>query len=162
MTELKYILDDGLLADMMEIERASFPSPWDEEDVKNGLKSNGRLRFIGIFEDGALAGWSCMGVCLDEAHLMTLAVSPRMRRKGLGRRLLAFTMQAASDAGARYMELECRRSNTVAQALYSAAGFLKVGVRKGYYADTGDDALIYVIIALPEGDSENDPYLIRE
>ena len=162
MTAIKYPLEAGDLARMMEIERLSFPSPWSEEDVKSALESGGRIRCLGICEDDDLIGWGCFAAGFEEAHLMTLAIHPDRRQSGLGSRLLRAIMQAASDSGARYMELECRKNNTAAQKLYRSLGFLRVDTRPGYYTDTGEDALIYVHPALPEGDSERDPFLIRE
>lgn len=162
MTRRKYPLGISDLPEMMEIERLSFPSPWSEEDVKYALTSGGEVRCLGICEGETLIGWGCFRMGLGEAHLMTVAVHPNRRQRGIGRKLTLALMQAASDAGATYMELECRRGNLVAQKLYRSLGFLRVGVRPGYYTDTGEDALIYVHIRLPEGDSERDPFLIRE
>lgn len=162
MTALKYPLDEGDLSQMLAIERLSFPSPWSEEDLKTALNSGGRLRCLGLSENARLIGWGCFAAGFSEAHLMTVAVHPDLRRRGYGRQLMQSLMQAASDCGAKYMELECRRSNLAAQALYKSLGFIRVGVKPGYYTDTGDDALIYVNLKLPEGDSEHDPYLIRE
>ena len=147
---------------MLAIERESFPSPWSESDILTALTSGARLRCLGLFEDGCLAGWGCFAAGLEEAHLLSVAIAPGKRRRGLGRSLMQALMQAASDAGCRYMELECRRGNTPAQNLYASLGFLKVGTRPHYYTDTGEDALIYVHVALPEGDCERDPFLIRE
>ena len=161
MTEIQYILDGGDIARMMEIERASFPSPWLEEDVRRGVLSP-NARCLGIFSSGRLAGWGMAFIGLWEAHLMTLAVHPDERRRGLGRKLLRAVMQASADAGAAYMELECRERNLAAQRLYESEGFTRVGRRRGYYTDTQEDAILYACQDLPEGNAENDPYLIRE
>ena len=161
MTDIHYILDGRDLARMMEIERASFPSPWPEEDVRQGIQSK-NARCLGIFENGTLAGWGMAFVGLWEAHLMTIAVHPDKRRQGLGRKLLRALMQAGADAGAAYMELECREGNLAAQKLYESEGFVRAGVKRGYYQDSGEDACVYVNQDLPEGNEENDPYLVRE
>ena len=162
MTEIRYILDAGDLARMMEIERASFPSPWEESDVLGGINSRGRLRFLGLYDGGTLLGWACFSIAFTEAHLLTLAVDPSFRGRGYGKQLLLGAMQAAADAGGQYMELECRQGNLTAQALYAGQGFVRVGRNKDYYTDTGEDALIYVKPSLPAGDPERDPFLIRE
>ena len=162
MTEIKYPLGEGDLNGMLEIERLSFPSPWSEEDVRTALFSGGRLRCLGLTEEERLIGWGCFAASFSEAHLMTVAIHPDSRGRGHGRRLMQALLQAAADSGAKYMELECRKRNLAAQAMYTSLGFIRVGVKRGYYTDTGDDALIYVLLNLPEGDSERDPYLIRE
>ena len=162
MTEVRYIKGAGDIARMMEIERSSFASPWDESDVLRELASDGRTRFLGVYADGLLAGWGCFSLYFTVSHLMTLAVHPDFRRNGLATSLLKGILQAAADAGARYMQLECRAGNTAAQALYRSLGFKRAGVSTAYYPDTGEDALIYIHPRLPEGNSENDPYLIQE
>ena len=162
MTEIKYPLDRAEIGRMMAIERQSFPSPWSEDDVDAALSSGGRLRCLGITDGGTLVGWGCFGLGPGFAHIMTLAIDPAYRHRGFGKRLLDSMLLAASDAGARYAELECREGNKAAQALYKRAGFKQAGRQERYYTDTGEDALIYVKIPLPEGDSGRDPYLIRE
>jgi ribosomal-protein-alanine N-acetyltransferase len=77
----------------------------------------------------------------DEAEILTLAVDPAQRRRGLGRRLLACAMRTAAERGARHMLLEVGEANQAARALYACAGFLEVGRRRRYYRD-GSDALI--------------------
>ncbi len=162
MTDTACITDARQLAAMMEIERASFDHPWSEADVREGLAAGGRLRFLGVYEDGALRGWGCFGLGLWEAHLMTIAVDPGARGRGLGGQLLTAIEQAAADAGAQLMTLECRAGNRAAQRFYEARGYARAGVEKGYYTDTGEDALLYLKASLPEGNEERDPFLIRE
>ncbi len=162
MTRAAYITDGAELKRMMEIERLSFASPWDESDVERELASYGRTRFMGVYGEEGLLGWACFSPCFSVAHLLTLAVHPSYRRRHLATALMRGIMQAAADAGCMFMQLECRQNNLAAQALYSGLGFKKAGVSRGYYTDTGEDALIYVHPRLPEGNSENDPYLTRE
>ena len=162
MTKIKYPLEAGDQDRMLEIERLSFSSPWSEEDIRHALLSRDGMRCLGLCEEETLIGWGCFRLGFGEAHLTTVAIHPVYRRKGFGRKLTSALLQAASDAGATYMELECRRGNHAAQELYKSLHFLRAGIRYGYYTDTGEDALIYVNINLPEGDSERDPFLIRE
>ena len=158
---IRYITDDKDIERMLQIERLSFPTPWDESDVRESVTQS-RLRCMGVYEAGTLAGWGCVHTGICEAHLMTLAVHPAYRRRGYGKALLDAFIRASADAGCTYMELECRKGNTAARALYEAAGFIKTLTRPGYYADTGEDAVIYVLPSLPDGNAENDPYLLRE
>ena len=154
----RYLLDGASLDEMMAVEQRSFPSPWSREDVRSTLTSPW-LRVIGAFEGEKLIGWGCAGVNPPEARLMTIAILPEFRRKGYGKTLLGALLRAAADAGCGYMELECRRNNLPARQMYETHGFIKVGVSKGYYTDTGEDAFVYCLPALPEGVPENDPYI---
>ena len=153
-----YLRDDSRLDDMLAVERSCFASPWSREDIKNALSAPW-LRCMGVFEDEQLIGWGCAGVTPPEARLMTIAVLPGYRRIGYGKTLLKALLQAAADTGCGYMELECRAGNLPAQQMYKTHGFIKVGISKGYYTDTGEDAYIYCLPALPEGKPENDPYI---
>ncbi|MCX7684005.1 MAG: GNAT family N-acetyltransferase [Acetobacteraceae bacterium] len=94
-------------------------------------------------------GMAMLRVAADEAEILTLAVRPGARRRGLGRALLAAAMAAAAAAGARRMLLEVAEDNAAARALYAAAGFAPVGRRPGYYPG-GGDALV-LAAALPGG-----------
>ena len=154
----RYLTDESRLDEMLAVEISSFSSPWSREDVKSTLTSPW-LRVVGAFDGEDLAGWGCAGVNPPEARLMTIAILPNFRRKGYGRALLKALLQAVADAGCGYMELECRKSNLPAQQMYRTSGFIKVGVSKGYYTDTGEDAYIYCLPELPEGHPENDPYI---
>jgi len=77
----------------------------------------------------------------DELHLLDLAVAPAHRRRGFGQRLLAAVVEDAKTTGARVVLLEVRASNQAALGLYRQAGFVEHGVRRGYYATDGEDAL---------------------
>jgi len=143
---------------MMEIERASFPTPWQEEDVRHDLDTNPCARYLGLYDGETLIGWGCVWLEMSRAHLLTLSVTPTRRGEGMGRYLLRCLIQCAADAGGTHMELECRRNNLAAQKLYKSEGFFRYGVREGYYEDTGEDALLYVRPALPQGEPERDPY----
>ena len=158
---IRYITDTADLDRMLQIERLSFPTPLDESDVRESVTQS-RLRCMGIYEEKTLAGWGCVHTGIYEAHLMTIAVHPDYRHRGYGKALLMALIRASADAGCTYMELECRRGNTAARSLYEAAGFIRTLTKPGYYGDTGEDALIYVLPSLPEGNAENDPYLIRD
>ncbi|MCE2565501.1 ribosomal protein S18-alanine N-acetyltransferase [Komagataeibacter sp. FNDCF1] len=87
------------------------------------------------------AGFIMARTTLDEAEILTFAVNPAWRRRGIGRDLLARCMREAADAGATTLFLEVARDNTPALALYRAAGFAQVGMRRGYYPD-GMDACV--------------------
>ena len=82
-------------------------------------------------------------VVLDELQIDNLAVSERCRRQGIGRRLLNFALTVAADLGARAATLEVRSANSSARAFYEKERFRRVGLRKRYYANPPDDALLF-------------------
>jgi ribosomal-protein-alanine N-acetyltransferase len=90
----------------------------------------------------ALLGYGGFWLIIDEAHICTLAVHPEWRGRGLGQLLLVHLVERAVEAQASYLTLEVRATNSIAQLLYTKYGFARVGRRKGYYTDTGEDAII--------------------
>jgi ribosomal-protein-alanine N-acetyltransferase len=91
----------------------------------------------------------------DEAHVTTIASHPDMRGRGVGELLLVSLMHRATEIGARWMTLEVRASNSVAQNLYRKYTFKEMGVRRGYYSDNREDALVMWTDAL-DSDSFGD------
>ena len=87
-------------------------------------------------------GYASMWLMVDEAHLTSIAVRETHRRQGIGELLLIFIIDLSVQINAQVVTLEVRASNLVAQALYEKYGFVKVGVRRGYYSEDGEDAII--------------------
>lgn len=90
----------------------------------------------------SLVGYAGTWLMLDEAHVTTIAVRPEFRGRGLGEMLIIGLIDKATEVGARWVTLEVRVSNTVAQSLYRKYTFHSEGIRKGYYSDNGEDAVI--------------------
>ncbi len=86
---------------------------------------------------------------MDEAHILALAVYPSCRRQGIGDLILKRLIATARERGATLLTLEVRASNLAAQQLYRKYGFLPVGHRPGYYAETGEDAIIMTVEPVP-------------
>jgi [ribosomal protein S18]-alanine N-acetyltransferase len=89
-----------------------------------------------------LVGYGGLWLMVDEAHITTIAVHPTYRGSGLGELMLVRMVDIAREIGARWLTLEVRRSNSIAQALYQKYTFKEMGVRRRYYSDDGEDALI--------------------
>jgi ribosomal-protein-alanine N-acetyltransferase len=113
---------------------ACFPDPWDAAAISALLVAPGSFAYA--HEDGFVLARAAGG----EAEILTLAVAPAARGRGLGRRLLQAAITKARDLGAETMFLEVGTENPAALALYAGLGFAKVGTRKGYYG--GGDALV--------------------
>jgi ribosomal-protein-alanine N-acetyltransferase len=130
------------LKGVMAIERLVYPRPWSPNlflSEMNELRNRGYF-VAKIGRD--VVGYGGIMVYSDEAHVTTIAVDPVYQRKRIGTRLLYELTQEALRMGARALSLEVRVSNTGAQRLYNRFGFRPVGVRKNYYQETGEDALV--------------------
>ena len=126
-----------------EIETLCFPMPWSEESILHDVKENPVARWLVLDDgEGRVLAYAGMWFVLDEAHVCNVAVHPDFRRLGYGRRIFEALIELAMENSMSMMTLEVRRSNTPAQNLYHACGFLDVGYRKRYYEDNKEDALI--------------------
>ncbi|EIT84400.1 ribosomal-protein-alanine acetyltransferase [Fictibacillus macauensis ZFHKF-1] len=130
------------LPSILEVEHASFAHPWTEEAFYNEIVSNQFASYLLIERDGELAGYCGVWVIIDEAHITNIAILPSFRGKKLGEALMREAMVHARKHGADRMSLEVRVSNAIAQNLYSKLGFEHGGIRKNYYSDNGEDALV--------------------
>jgi ribosomal-protein-alanine N-acetyltransferase len=125
-----------------EIEQESFTTPWTAGAFRNELTNNHFAHYVIMEIGGEIAGYAGMWLILEEAHITNIAVRSRFRGKKLGERLVRELMRTAAFLGAARMTLEVRASNYVAQRLYEKMGFRSVGVRRGYYTDNNEDAII--------------------
>ena len=145
----------GDVATVAAIEKAVFTLPWSSNAFGYELRANplshyyvARTRFPrpGTGGDPALdpsiVGYGGFWMMLDEAHICTLGVHADWRQRGVGELLLSTMVEAAADLNAHVVTLEVRVSNHPAQSLYTKYGFTQVGVRRGYYSDNNEDALI--------------------
>lgn len=130
------------LDQVLAIERVSFPSPWERSDFLNEIYNNDYAYYYVCLVNGRVCGYAGLWLILDEVHITSIAVHPDWRRLGVGKTILHFLLQEASRLGADRVTLEVRVSNVAAQKLYERAGFTKAGLRKGYYNDTREDAII--------------------
>jgi ribosomal-protein-alanine N-acetyltransferase len=130
------------LAAVVALERSSQYTPWTEGNFRDALAA-GNLCLVATLEQ-RVAGLAVLRMAAGEAELLTMAIRPELRRRGLGRRLLAEVVTRAADYGADVMWLDVRVSNAAAIALYRAAGFVEIGRRKDYYrtATGREDAMM--------------------
>lgn len=162
------------------IERASFPSAWPVSAYKREIEENNLARYLVVTERlpdvpppperglravlrrlfvepsqpsaerEQIAGFMGLWFMVDEVHIVTIASHPERRRQGIGEMLL---LEAAHQARARHADrltLECRVSNTPALTLYEKFGFTRAGLRKRYYTDNGEDAVIMTTPSLAD------------
>lgn len=128
---------------MAEIERRCFHTPWSEESLRDDLTGNPLSVYMVLeAESGDVAGYMSLWRILDEGHINNVAVLPEYRRRGGASEMLEFMLEYSEKNGISSHTLEVRVSNEGAIELYRKFGFKEAGVRKGYYEDNGEDALI--------------------
>ncbi len=130
------------LAAVCALEAVSFDATWPATAFEHELTQNPAARYVVIDIDGRPVAFGGLWLQFDQAHVVTVAVDPMMRRSGLGRLAVHALVTVADAFGMADATLEVRESNEAARALYRAYGFYEVGRRKRYYADNGEDALI--------------------
>ncbi len=132
----------GDLDRVVEIERASFPMPWSRGAFLYEVEQNRVARCWTFRLDGLIVGYLCLWEIGGEIHITNVAVDRAYRRRGIARSMLTGILADARRRGVRTVFLEVRPTNTEALGLYEALGFQVIGRRKGYYYDTGEDALV--------------------
>ena len=135
------------LDQVMAIERASFPFPWSTRFFLEELRVE-CARSLVVEIGTRVVGYVLFWLLPDEIDVHNVAVHSEFRRRGIGRVLLEQVVEQGRERQLSQVTLEVRESNIPAQMLYRSMGFTHTGVRKGYYADNGEDALI---MALPLG-----------
>ena len=124
-----------------EIERRSYPTPWSRSMFAGELAKPASL-CLGAFEGEQLGGYLIVSRYVDAWHVMNIAVDPELRRRGVATALLERLFELTEDGSGRGYTLEVRVSNDGAIKLYERLGFTARGIRRGYYTDNREDALI--------------------
>lgn len=132
------------IAAVTVLEQQSFSSPWSEELYAAALRQS-FFRLWGVKQNDALAGYVSVYHLGAELEIINIAVDQALRRQGVGASLLRHVRHEAETSGAERIILEVRRGNAPAIALYESQGFSQAGLRRNYYPDTGEDALVYVL-----------------
>jgi ribosomal-protein-alanine N-acetyltransferase len=128
--------------DVLKIDNLSFPTPWSRNSFQREVETNKFARYVVAKRDELILGYAGMWLILDEAHITNIAVHPEYRGIDIGNRLLEALIIMAKVDNIESMTLEVRKSNIVAQNLYIKHGFVQEGIRKEYYGDNREDAII--------------------
>jgi ribosomal-protein-alanine N-acetyltransferase len=135
-------LEAGDLDAVEEIERASYPTPWSRAMFAAELQKPSSLAIGAYHGTGELVGYAIVSRYVDAWHVMNIAVVPEFRRRGIARSLLERLFEVTAADPRRGYTLEVRVSNADAIRLYERLGFEARGLRRGYYTDNREDALI--------------------
>jgi [ribosomal protein S18]-alanine N-acetyltransferase len=130
------------LDEILNIEEKSFATPWSRYAFTCELMDNDFARYFVLIHDELVIGYMGLWVILDEAHITNVAIHPDYRNRRLGEVLIREVVWRCQGMGVLRMTLEVRVSNLCAQSLYTRLGFVSAGVRKGYYTDNQEDAII--------------------
>ncbi|MCA1024259.1 ribosomal-protein-alanine N-acetyltransferase [Halobacillus litoralis] len=127
---------------VMQVEKASFAVPWSQETFEKEMTDNPYSFYYVVEEDEKIIGYCGLWLIIDEAHITNIAILPEYRGYKYGELLFGHTCREAVERGAVQLSLEVRVSNMAAQRLYRKFGLVPGGVRKRYYTDNGEDALV--------------------
>lgn len=130
------------LDQVVSIENRSMPSPWSKLLFEEELRRSMARYFTAEDGEGRVLGYLGYWEAPGEAHLITVAVDPDQRRRGVARALFTHALDLAHKTGASLATLEVRSGNEGAQRLYELLGFRTVAIRKKYYQDNQEDALV--------------------
>lgn len=142
--KIKVTLRDMLRADLdqvLEIERKSFQQPYSRQIFEQELKIQVATLWVALHRK-KIVGYIDFWLIRDEMELISIAVHPDYKKTGIGETLMQEMMRYAHRHAARFIHLDVRESNRGAQRLYEKFGFTKVGIRRRYYSDNQEDAII--------------------
>jgi ribosomal-protein-alanine N-acetyltransferase len=143
---IELTLDD--LNEVIEIEQLSFPTPWSEGLFLQQLHSEFSKIFLtksSSLEKQQVLGFICIWFVADEMHILNLACLPALRRQGIAAALLEHGLFFSFMMNMKKVFLEVRKSNYAAMSLYKKYCFRPIGIRKGYYTDTQEDAIVMAL-----------------
>ena len=152
MSGEKRIIRRMCLADVEPVhalETATFAKPWSRQSFVDEMEKNACARYLVAEQAGEILAYAGAWLVFEEGHITNVAVQKAFRGQGIGEEIAQALIQYAANLGVQYMTLEVRKSNLVAQKLYRKLGFVELGVRKRYYEDNGEDALLMVCQSMP-------------
>ncbi|MBC5824219.1 MAG: ribosomal protein S18-alanine N-acetyltransferase [Candidatus Eremiobacteraeota bacterium] len=130
------------IREVLRIEAACFQTPWPSNAFHNELSDNKLAHYFVARSGEEIVAYAGVWVILEDAHITTVAVHPSQQRQRYGERMLIKLLEEAVDRGASWVTLEVRESNVAAQKLYEKYGFTTMNVRRGYYSDNDENALV--------------------
>lgn len=126
---------------IMQIEKEAFALPWSRESYYSELRNN-FASYLVCDVEGEVAGYGGIWVVFEEAHITNVAIGKDYRTRGLGRALMLKLEEVARCKKANYILLEVRPSNLAARTMYKNLGYVDTSLRKGYYSDNNEDAIV--------------------
>ncbi len=122
-------------------EKEIFPDPWTERDINTSVSVDGSMCYCAV-SDGVLYAYIIGRVIAPEGEIYRIATLPKYRGRGIAYRLLSYAVKTERGRGLERLFLEVREQNKPARALYNSFGFTEIGIRKNYYKDPADNAIL--------------------
>jgi len=130
------------VAQVIEVEQASFATPWTTDIFYQELLDNQHAHYFVVELEGKVVGYIGTWAIFEDAQITNIAVMPAYRGKKLGEKLFGYAVHYLIQIGAQRLSLEVRQSNIPAQRLYRKFGLVPGGIRKNYYTDNQEDAIV--------------------
>ena len=132
------------LAGVCQIEELSFKTPWSKQSILSEM-DNPIGSYLVALDGDRIAAYGGFWTIVPEGNINNIAVHPDYRGRGLSRQLMQRLIEMAAEKGVKELYLEVRTGNLIAQNLYRSLGFKMINIRKGYYADTDEDAIVMLL-----------------
>lgn len=140
----------GHIDDILELEKMCFSMPWTREQLVSQLPDDMHIFLAAEDEHGRAIGYIGLMYVLDEGYISNIAVSPEHRRQGIADMLLNDLMTRAQEKKLSFLTLEVRQSNVPAQNLYKKHGYIEVGLRRNYYSQPTENAVLMTLFLSEE------------
>jgi len=134
--------DPSMLPAILDIENAAFTCPWSRKSFEEAFDSEHITVYAVLAPDGTVVGFSCLMAYEEEGEILNIAAHPDMRRQGIGQMLMDAMITEGAEKGVQDFYLEVRESNAAARRLYEKNGFDPLGIRKRYYTNPVENAVI--------------------
>ncbi len=134
------------VAEVAEIEKECFITPWSRQSFEAEIIKNKFARYlVGLDDDNQVCVYMGYWKIMDEGHITNIAVKEKHRGKGYAKQIIKDIIQLAKSENVKVLTLEVRQSNLPAINLYQSFGFVEIGIRKQYYIDTKEDAILMLL-----------------
>ena len=127
-----------------ELEAEIFSDAWSVKDVLSTITSSGAMCYVATSDSGELLSYLIGRIIAPEGEIYRVATAPLARRRGIAYRLIDYALKTEKGHGLESVFLEVREKNVPARNLYKSYGFIETGVRKGYYKDPPDNAIVMI------------------
>ena len=129
-------------AEIARLENEIFSDPWSEKDIFSAISVSGSMCYSALSDDGKLLAYVIGRIIAPEGEIYRVATAPEMRGRGIAFRLMTYAIKTEKGHGLENLFLEVRSKNLAAKKLYYALSFKEIGIRKNYYKDPTDDAIL--------------------
>ena len=142
--------EPSMLPAILDIENAAFTCPWSQKSFEEAFASEHITVYAVLTSDGCVAGFACLMTYGEEGEILNIAAHPDMRRQGIGQMLMDAMIAEGAEKGVQNFYLEVRESNAPARHLYEKNGFEALGIRKRYYTNPVENAVVMRKTMVPE------------